>query len=224
MKRSTSILATIPTVVLVTLGIPAGAAWANLNFPDATCEGLVFRMDRGEDRTVVTTRLNGTVVRTDVIAEFGDSLNFQIPSPDQTRTNTWSVLVDSPYSEGEVAWFGTVPACVAVTVPPVPATTTTLPPAPTTTTVPPPSSTVPPASTTVPPAAPTTTPATVIEPPRTTVPPPAPPTTPPPTWRLPDTGPTEQQEHTLLAGAGLIAAGAAALSLARVRRRSGIRW
>lgn len=165
------------------LAIPAalalpGTAHANANTADADCDGVAFNMPRGETDTVVTTTLNGRVVRTDTIVTFGAPLAFSIASPDQTRPHVWAITVDSRWND-DTFWTETVPACS----PPVASTTTT--PATTSTTLPNPSTTT---STTVPTQATTTTsvptqPTTVITTPR-----PTPTTTTPPPFELPETG------------------------------------
>jgi hypothetical protein len=168
--------------LLTLLAVPAalaipGHASANANSADADCSGVTFTMPRGETDTVVTTTLDGRVVRTDVIATFGASLAFSIPSPDQTRTHVWAITVDSRWNT-DTAWTEVVPACVAPTTVPTAAPSSTV------LGVPP--STPPVVQTTVvavttPPVAPTTVVTTPRTPATTTTVPVGP-------YRLPDTG------------------------------------
>ncbi len=78
----------IPTAVAASLGV-AGTAMANTFTADATCAGMTLSMPRTEDGTVVTTRLDGAVVRTDTVTTFGSPVVFTLASPDQTRQHTW---------------------------------------------------------------------------------------------------------------------------------------
>lgn len=114
-------------LALVTVAAIPATAHANANSADADCSGVTFNLPRGETDTIVTTSLDGRVVRTDTIATFGASLAFTIPSPDQTRPHVWAITVDSKWNT-DTTWSEQVPACVT----------------PTTTTTPPPSSTTPP--------------------------------------------------------------------------------
>jgi hypothetical protein len=168
-----------------------GTTHANANTADADCDGVTFNMPRGETDTVVTTTLNGRVVRTDTIVTFGAPLAFSIASPDQTRPHVWTITVDSRWNDDTV-WTETVPACS----PPVASTTTTT--ATTSTTV---AVTTPPVPTTVPTQA-----TTVITTPRPT---PSTTTTVPP-FELPETG----ADHW-----GLLAIGATAFAVGVVLRR-----
>ena len=106
---------------------------ANTFTADATCAGMTLSMPRTEDGTVVTTRLDGAVVRTDTVTTFGLPVVFTLASPDQTRQHTWSVTIDATWSADQT-WSETVPACAAGTTPPVPSLEhdipATLPPAP----------------------------------------------------------------------------------------------
>jgi hypothetical protein len=181
--------------LLALLAVPAalalpGTAHANANTADANCDGVAFDMPKGEADTVVTTTLDGRVVRTDVIATFGAPLAFSVASPDQTRPHVWTITVNSRWNDDTV-WTETVPACS----PPVASTTTT--PATTSTTVPNQTTTT---STTVP-----TQPTTVVTTPR-----PTPSTTTVPPFELPETG----ADHW-----GLLAIGATAFAVGVVLRR-----
>jgi hypothetical protein len=182
--------------LLALLAVPAalalpGTAHANANTADADCDGVTFDMPKGEADTVVTTTLNGRVVRTDTVVTFGAPLAFSIASPDQTRPHVWTITVDSRWNDDTV-WTETVPACS----PPVASTTTT--PATTSTTVPNQTTTT---STTVP-----TQPTTVVTTPRPT---PTTTSTVPP-FELPETG----ADHW-----GLLAIGATAFAVGVVLRR-----
>jgi hypothetical protein len=182
--------------LLALLAIPAalalpGTAHANANTADANCDGVTFDMPKGEADTVVTTTLDGRVVRTDTVVTFGAPLAFSIASPDQTRPHVWTITVDSRWNDDTV-WTETVPACS----PPVASTTTT--PATTSTTVPNQTTTT---STTVP-----TQPTTVVTTPRPT---PTTTSTVPP-FELPETG----ADHW-----GLLAIGATAFAVGVVLRR-----
>ena len=115
----------IPTAVAASLGV-AGTAMANTFTADATCAGMTLSMPRAEDGTVVTTRLDGAVVRTDTVTTFGSPVVFTLASPDQTRQHTWSVTIDATWSADQT-WSETVPACAAGTTPPVPSSSTTSP-------------------------------------------------------------------------------------------------
>ena len=183
------------------LAIPAALAFpstvhANANTADANCDGVTFNMPRGETDTVVTTTLNGQVVRADTISTFGAPLAFAIASPDQTRPHVWTITVDSRWNDDTV-WTETVPACS----PPVASTTTT--PATTSTTT---STTLPNPSTTTSTTVPTQ-PTTVITTPRPT---PSTTTSTVPPFELPETG----ADHW-----GLLAIGAAAFAVGVVLRR-----
>ena len=182
-----------PLALLTLAAVAAlpGTAHANANTADADCDGVTFNMPRGETDTVVTTTLNGRVVRTDTIVTFGAPLAFSIASPDQTRPHVWTITVDSRWNDDTV-WTETVPACS----PPVASTTTTT--ATTSTTV---AVTTPPVPTTVPTQA-----TTVITTPRPT---PSTTTTVPP-FELPETG----ADHW-----GLLAIGATAFAVGVVLRR-----
>ena len=186
-------------LTLVAVAALPGTAHANANTADADCDGVTFNMPRGETDTVVTTTLDGRVVRTDTIVTFGAPLAFSIASPDQTRPHVWTITVDSRWNDDTV-WTETVPACS----PPVASTTTT--PATTSTTVPNQTTTTsttvvnPTTSTTVP-----TQPTTVVTTPR-----PAPTTTTPPPFELPETG----ADHW-----GLLAIGATAFAVGVALRR-----
>ncbi len=183
--------------LLALLAVPAalalpGTAHANANTADANCDGVAFDMPKGEADTVVTTTLDGRVVRTDTVVTFGAPLAFSIASPDQTRPHVWTITVDSRWNDDTV-WTETVPACS----PPVASTTTT--PATTSTTVPNQTTTT---STTVP-----TQPTTVVTTPRPT---PSTTTTTVPPFELPETG----ADHW-----GLLAIGATAFAVGVVLRR-----
>lgn len=148
-------LAVIPASVALALAAWTGTAAANSLTVDATCSGMALNMPRGETGTVVTTTLDGRVVRTDTVGTFGASLAFTIPSPDQTTPRSWVVTVDSPYNTDQTI-VRSVGACLtptSSTTITVPAPTTTVPPLVATSTVPAPSptSTVPATTTTVPP-------------------------------------------------------------------------
>ena len=173
----------IPFALAAAVAFP-GTAHANANTADADCDGVTFNMPKGEADTVVTTTLDGRVVRTDVIATFGAPLTFRVPSNDLKVAHVWAITVDSRWNE-DTFWTETVPACVAPTTLSTTTTSTTVP-NPTTTT----STTLPNPSTTV--VNPTTT-TSVVNPSSTTViTTPRPGTTIPPTsvppFRLPDTG------------------------------------
>lgn len=187
----------IPTAVAASLGV-AGTAMANTFTADATCAGMTLSMPRAEDGTVVTTRLDGAVVRTDTVTTFGSPVVFTLAPPDQTRQHTWSVTIDATWSADQT-WSETVPACVAGTTPPVPSSSTTSP------------ATLPPASvvpaTTVGPTFPPPSSSTVVTIPRTPV------STEP--FELPATG--GDTSGTLAIGAALVAAGSAAALIARRR-------
>jgi len=186
------------------LAIPAalalpGTAHANANTAGADCDGVTFNMPRGEADTVVTTTLDGRVVRTDTIVTFGAPLAFSVASPDQGRPQVWAITVDSRWNDDTV-WTETVPACS----PPVASTTTT--PATTSTTVPNQTTTT---STTVLNQTTTSVPTqatTVVTTPRPT---PTTTTTVPP-FELPETG----ADHW-----GLLAIGATAFAVGVVLRR-----
>ena len=189
-------------LALLTLAAVAAlpsTAHANANTADADCDGVTFDMPKGEADTVVTTTLNGRVVRTDTVVTFGAPLAFSIASPDQTRPHVWTITVDSRWNDDTV-WTETVPACS----PPVASTTTT--PATTSTTVPNQTTTTsttvvnPTTSTTVP-----TQPTTVVTTPR-----PTPTTTTVPPFELPETGADPW---------GLLAIGATAFAVGVVLRR-----
>jgi hypothetical protein len=181
-----------PLALLTLAAVAAlpGTAHANANTADANCDGVTFDMPKGEADTVVTTTLDGRVVRTDTVVTFGAPLAFSIASPDQTRPHVWTITVDSRWNDDTV-WTETVPACS----PPVASTTTT--PATTSTTVPNQTTTT---STTVP-----TQPTTVVTTPR-----PTPTTTTVPPFELPETG----ADHW-----GLLAIGATAFAVGVVLRR-----
>jgi len=171
---------------------------ANTFTADATCAGMTLSMPRTEDGTVVTTRLDGAVVRTDTVTTFGSPVVFTLASPDQTRQHTWSVTIDATWSADQT-WSETVPACAAGTTPPVPSSSTTSP------------ATLPPASvvpaTTVGPTFPPPSSSTVVTIPRTPV------ST--ESFELPATG--GDTSGTLAIGAVLVAAGSAAALIARRR-------
>lgn len=157
-------LAVIPATVALALAAWTGTAAANANDVTVTCAGLSFSMPRGETGTVVTTTLDGRVVRTDTVGTFGASLAYTIPSPDQTTPRSWVVTVDSLYNTDQ-----TIVRSVGACVTPTTSTTTTTAPAPTTT-VPPQvaTSTVPaPAPTSTVPATTTTVPAVITDLPAT---------------------------------------------------------
>ena len=195
MTRQLFALLAIPA----TLALP-GTAHANANTADADCDGVTFNMPRGEADTVVTTTLDGRVVRTDTIVTFGAPLAFSVASPDQTRQHVWTITVDSRWNDDTV-WTETVPTCS----PPVASTTTT--PATTSTTVPNQTTTT---STTVPNQTTTTSvptqATTVVTTPRPT---PTTTTTVPP-FELPETGADQW---------GLLAIGATAFAVGVVLRR-----
>jgi hypothetical protein len=185
-----------PLALLTLVAVAAfpSTVHANANTADADCAGVAFNMPKGETDTVVTTTLNGQVVRTDTISTFGAPLAFSVASPDQTRPHVWTITVDSRWND-DTMWTETVPACS----PPVATTTTTTTTTSTTTstTLPNPSTTT---STTVP-----TQPTTVVTTPR-----PTPTTTTPPPFELPETG----ADHW-----GLLAIGATAFAVGVVLRR-----
>jgi hypothetical protein len=183
-----------PLALLTLAAVAAlpGTAHANANTADANCDGVTFNMPKGEADTVVTTTLDGRVVRTDTVVTFGAPLAFSIASPDQTRPHVWTIAVDSRWNDDTV-WTETVPACS----PPVASTTTT--PATTSTTVPNQTTTT---STTVP-----TQPTTVVTTPRPT---PTTTTSTVPPFELPETG----ADHW-----GLLAIGATAFAVGVVLRR-----
>ena len=185
-----------PLVLLALAAVSAipSTAHANANSADADCTGVTFTMPRGETDTVVTTTLDGRVVRTDVITTFGAPLAFSIASPDQSRPHVWTITVDSRWND-DTAWSEQVPACVA------PTTTST-----TSTTV---AVTTPPVPTTVPPAVSST----VVTTPRTPTTVPAPATTVPLVGELPETG--WKTDLPLFLSAFLIGVGISARTLAR---------
>lgn len=195
MKRLLPLAAAVAAIVAF-----PGVAHANVFTADADCGGMTLAMPRTEDGTVVTTTLDGRVVRTDTVTTFGAPVVFTIPSPDQSVAHTWAVTIDSRYNADQ-RWSESVPACVAVTTPPVPGSSTTSPATSPTTSVVPTGTTVPtapaPSSTVVPTPRPTTTTTTVA------------------TGRLPDTG-NGARLGTL--AFGLLLAGAYALMMAGGRR------
>ena len=193
MKRLLPLAAAVAAIVAF-----PGVAHANVFTADATCAGMTLSMPRTEDGTVVTTRLDGAVVRTDTVTTFGSPVVFTLASPDQTRQHTWSVTIDATWSADQT-WSETVPACAAGTTPPVPSSSTTSP------------ATLPPASvvpaTTVGPTFPPPSSSTVVTIPRTPV------ST--ESFELPATG--GDTSGTLAIGAVLVAAGSAAALIARRR-------
>jgi hypothetical protein len=184
-----------PLVLLALTAVTAipGTAHANANTADADCTGVFFSMPRGETDTVVTTTLDGRVVRTDVIATFGAPLAFSVASPDQSRPHVWAITVDSRWND-DTAWSEQVPACVAETTATAPTTTVAV--------------TTPPVPTTVPPVVDSTvvttprTPTTTVPAPTTTVP-----------FTLPETG--MATDLPLFLGVWAVGVGISARTLAR---------
>lgn len=204
----------IPAAVAAVLAIPGTAAANGVDTARADCAGFTFNMPRGETGTVVTATRNGERAMDPItVTVFGAAVRFFLPSPDQTITQSWRILVDGP--NGDQVFTATQTPCVAVTTT---APTTTAPTTSSTvavTTPPVPTST----STTVPPAVPTTTvttvpgtgggTGTVVTTPRV-------PATTPTTWVLPETG--SDAELTWWA-VGLVAAGSVCALAARRKVR-----
>jgi hypothetical protein len=217
------ILVATATAILA-VGVLAAPVSANQNTVRVDCAGLHFSMERGEVGTDVTVTAGDRRWAFE-IARQNDPLVFTLASPTPSAPVTWSVLVDSPWHEGETWRTYTWPACAPATTTPAPPTTTTTPPPVTTTTAPPPvsstSTTAPAAVTTT--SVPSTAPTTVITSPRptttATIPPATPSTSVPTTWRLPDTGRSDTIGPAAAIGATAIAAGLLLLTAA-ARRRS----
>jgi hypothetical protein len=199
-------LVVIPAAIAVAL-IP-GTASANAYTADATCAGFTLNMERTEADTVVTVTRNGHTVRTVTNDTFGAPVSLSIPSPDQTVTQAWTVVIDSRWNE-DYTFSETVAPCVTPTTVTPTTTQVTVPPSSTTSTTPPPSTV--PTDTTVAVGPPPTPATVVVTPPRT----PAPTTSVPTTFTLPETG--VSLEALVLA----LVASATGVFLLLVRRRGG---